>query len=177
VSSPSTSGPELVGPRLVGIAAVARNGVIGADGDIPWRIPADWRRFKALTTGHTLVMGRKTYDSIGRPLPGRTTVVVTRDRMWRGDGVLAAPSVDEALAQASARETETVWVAGGGEVYAATWDRLTRLELTEVALEPAGSVRLPDVDRAVWRETAREEHDAVDGRPAYAFVSYARRPG
>jgi dihydrofolate reductase len=164
-------------PELVGIAAVARNGVIGADGDIPWRIPADWRRFKALTTGHTLVMGRKTYDSIGRPLPGRTTVVVTRDRRWRGDGVLTAPSVDEALAQASARETETVWVAGGGEVYAATWDRLTRLELTEVALEPAGSVRLPAVDPAVWHETAREEHDAGDGRPAYAFVSYARRPG
>jgi dihydrofolate reductase len=165
------------GPELVGIAAVARNGVIGADGDIPWRIPADWRRFKALTTGHTLVMGRKTYDSIGRPLPGRTTVVVTRDRRWRGDGVLVAPSVEEALAQASARETETVWVAGGGEVYAATWDRLDRLELTEVALEPAGPVRLPDVDPAQWRETVREEHDGVDAGPAYAFVSYVRRRG
>jgi dihydrofolate reductase len=171
VGAPSVSSPE-----LVGIAAVARNGVIGADGDIPWRIAADWRRFKALTTGHTLVMGRKTYDSIGRPLPGRTTVVVTRDRRWRGDGVLTAPSVDEALALASAREPETVWVAGGGEVYAATWDRLDRLELTEVALDPAGSVRLPDVDPAHWRETAREEHDAAGDVPAYAFVSYLRRP-
>jgi dihydrofolate reductase len=163
------------GPELVGIAAVARNGVIGADGDIPWRIPADWRRFKALTTGHTLVMGRKTYDSIGRPLPGRTTVVVTRDRSWHAEGVLTAASVDEALEQAAAREAGTVWVAGGGEVYAATWDRLDRLELTEVALEPAGSVRLPPVDRARWRETAREEHDAAEASPAYAFVSYARR--
>jgi dihydrofolate reductase len=169
--------PEPVGPQLVAIAAVARNGVIGADGDIPWRIPADWRRFKALTTGSTLVMGRKTYDSIGRALPGRTTVVITRDRRWRGDGVLVAPSVEEALAQASARETETIWVAGGGEVYAATWDRLTRLELTEVALDPAGSVRLPDVDPAQWRESAREEHGEADGAPAYAFVSYVRRPG
>ena len=165
------------GPELVGIAAVARNGVIGADGDIPWRIPADWRRFKALTTGHTLVMGRRTYDSIGRALPGRTTLVVTRDRMWRGDGVIAAPSIEEAVAQASAREPETVWVAGGGEVYAATWDRLDRLELTEVALEPAGSVRLPTVDPEQWRESAREDHAAEGDVPAYAFVSYVRRAG
>jgi dihydrofolate reductase len=163
--------------ELVGIAAVARNGVIGADGDIPWRIPADWRRFKALTTGHTLVMGRKTYDSIGRPLPGRTTVVVTRDRSWRGDGVLTAPSVDEALALASAREPEVVWVAGGGEVYASTWDRLDRLEITTVDAEPAGSVLLPPIEEQDWRETSREEHDAIDGVPAYAFVSYARRSG
>jgi dihydrofolate reductase len=161
-------------PELVGIAAVARNGVIGSDGDIPWRIPADWRRFKALTLGHTLVMGRKTYDSIGRPLPGRTTVVVTRDRRWRGDGVLTARSVDEALALAAEHEPETVWVAGGGEVYAATWGRLDRLELTEVALEPPGSVLLPTVDGDRWRETAREEHGATDDSPAYAFVSYAR---
>src|SRR4051794_6560329 len=161
--------------ELVGIAAVARNGVIGADGDIPWRIPADWRRFKALTTGHVLVMGRKTYDSIGRPLPGRTTVVVTRDRRWRGDGVLAVPSVEEALALAAHGEPEVVWVAGGGEVYAATWDRLDRLELTEVDAEPPGSVRLPPVDPQVWRETAREEHEPAQGVPGYAFVSYLRR--
>ena len=166
-------------PELVGIAAVARNGVIGADGDIPWRIPADWRRFKALTTGHTLVMGRKTYDSIGRALPGRTTVVVTRDRMWRGDGVLTAPTLEWALQTAAEREAQheagTVWVAGGGEVYAAAWDRLERLELTEVDVEPAGGVRLPEVAAAEWRETAREEHPAADGVPAYAYVTYVRR--
>ena len=164
----------MTGPRLVGIAAVARNGVIGADGDIPWRIPADWRRFKQLTLGHTLVMGRKTYDSIGRPLPGRTTVVVTRDRRWRGDGVLAAPSLDEALALAAAREPDVVWVAGGGEVYAATWERLDRLEITTVDVAPEGSVLLPPIDERVWRETGREEHAAADGTPAYAFVSYVR---
>ena len=161
-------------PELVGIAAVARNGVIGADGDIPWRIPADWRRFKGLTLGHTLVMGRKTYDSIGRPLPGRTTVVVTRDRRWRGDGVLVAPTVDEALALALDQEPEVVWVAGGGEVYAATWDRLDRLEITTVDVEPEGSVLLPAVDERVWRETSREEHGAERDGPAFAFVSYAR---
>jgi dihydrofolate reductase len=163
--------------ELVGIAAVARNGVIGADGDIPWRVPADWRRFKALTTGHTLVMGRKTYDSIGRPLPGRTTIVVTRDRRWRGDGVLVAPTLDEALTLATDREPATVWVAGGGEVYAATWDRLDRLEITTVDVEPAGSVLLPAIDPEVWLETAREEHAADGDVPAYAFVSYARSPG
>lgn len=167
--------PYTIGPELVGIAAVARNGVIGADGDIPWRIPADWRRFKRLTLGHTLVMGRKTYDSIGRPLPGRTTVVVTRDRRWRGDGVVVAPTIAEALTLASDREAETVWVAGGGEVYAATWERLDRLELTEVALDPAGSVLMPQVSPDVWQETARKEHGEADGTPAYAFVSYARR--
>ena len=80
-------------PEIIGIAAVAANGVIGTGNDIPWRISADWQRFKALTMGHVLIMGRKTYDSIGRPLPGRTTFVITRDRMWRGKGVRAVPSV------------------------------------------------------------------------------------
>ena len=88
------------GAEIIAIAAVARNGVIGAENDIPWRIPEDWRRFKRLTMGHVLIMGRKTCDSIGRPLPGRTTFVVTRDRMWRGDGVRAVPVLDEAFAQA-----------------------------------------------------------------------------
>ncbi|MGH3338106.1 MAG: dihydrofolate reductase, partial [Propionibacteriaceae bacterium] len=87
-------------PEIIGIAAVAANGVIGAGNDIPWRIPADWQRFKALTLGHVLIMGRKTYDSIGRALPGRITFVITRDRMWRGDVVRAVPSVDEAFDQA-----------------------------------------------------------------------------
>ena len=162
-------------PEIVGIAAVARNGVIGADGDIPWRVPADWRRFKRLTTGHTLVMGRKTYDSIGRPLPGRTTVVVTRDRMWRGEGVLVAPTIEEALRVAGEREAGTVWVAGGGEIYTALWDRLDRLELTEVDVEPEGAVRLPAVDTEVWRESGREAYAADGGVPAFAFVTYVRR--
>ena len=85
---------------IVGIAAVARNGVIGDGQDIPWRIPQDWRRFRELTSGHVLIMGRKTYDSIGRPLPGRTTFVVTRDKTWRRDAVRAVPCLDEALALA-----------------------------------------------------------------------------
>ena len=153
----------------MGIAAVARNGVIGADGDIPWRIPEDWRRFKRLTMGQVLVMGRRTWASIGRPLPGRTTYVVTRDRMWRGEDVYAVPSVDEALAAALARAPDTVYVAGGGEIYRAAWDRLTGLEITEVDAEPVGDVTFPLITPGEWQETARQPF------PGFAFVTYARR--
>ena len=155
--------------EIIGIAAVARNGVIGADGDIPWRIPEDWRRFKRLTMGQVLVMGRKTWASIGRPLPGRTTYVVTRDKMWRGEDVYAVWSLDEALAQAAAREPEVIYVAGGGEVYRAAWDRLTGLEITEVDAEPAGDVVFPVIEAGEWQETGRDAHDG------FAFVTYVRR--
>jgi dihydrofolate reductase len=156
-------------PEIIGIAAVGANGVIGAGNDIPWRIPADWRRFKALTMGHVLIMGRKTYDSIGRALPGRTTFVITRDRMWRGEGVRAVPSVDEALDQALLLHPQTVFVAGGGEIYRAAWDRLTGLEITEVDQYPDGDVRFPEIHPDQWVETAREPHDG------YTFVSYRRQ--
>ena len=155
-------------PEVIGIAAVARNGVIGAGNDIPWRIPEDWARFKALTTGHVLIMGRKTYDSIGRPLPGRTTVVITRDPAWRADGVIVAADLDSAFAAASAVAPEKVFVAGGGQVYAAAWDRLDALEITEVDAAPDGDVRFPTIG-ADWAETAREQ------RPGFAFVTLRRR--
>jgi dihydrofolate reductase len=155
-------------PEIIGIAAVAANGVIGAGNDIPWRIRADWQRFKALTTGHVLIMGRKTYDSIGRALPGRITFVITRDRMWRGDGVRAVPSVDEAFDQALQLNPRTIFVAGGGEIYRAAWDRLTGLEITEVDQNPDGEVTFPEIDPAEWIETSRESHDG------YSFVSYRR---
>ena len=154
--------------EVVGIAAVGRNRVIGADQDIPWRIPEDWKRFKAMTMGQVVVMGRKTYASIGRSLPGRTTIVITRDRMWRGDGVRVAPSVPEAIAQAEALEPALIFVAGGGEIYRAAWDRLDRLEVTEVDQEPDGDVTFPEIDLQDWHEVSREPHDG------YAFVSYRR---
>jgi dihydrofolate reductase len=156
-------------PEIIGIAAVAANGVIGVDNDIPWRIPADWKRFKALTMGHVLIMGRKTYDSIGQALAGRTTFVITRDRMWRGDGVRAVPSVDEALDQAMLLDSQTIYVAGGGEIYRSAWDRLTRLEITEIEQNPDGEVTFPEIDPDEWIETAREPQDG------YSFVSYRRR--
>ena len=153
---------------IVGIAAVARNRVIGAGNDIPWRIPEDWDRFKRLTMGQVLIMGRKTYDSIGRPLPGRTTFVITRDNKWRADGVRAVPLLDEAFAQANDLGPEMIFVAGGGEIYRAAWERLTRLEITEVDQEPAGETTFPAIDSSEWRVTWREEHDG------YSFVSYRR---
>jgi dihydrofolate reductase len=155
--------------EIIGIAAVAANGVIGAGNDIPWRIPADWKRFKALTLGHVLIMGRKTYDSIGRALPGRTTFVITRDRMWGGDGVRAVPSVAEAFDQAMPLNPQTIFVAGGGEIYRAVWDRLTGLEITEVDQNPNGEVTFPEIAPDAWIETGREPHDG------YSFVSYRRR--
>jgi dihydrofolate reductase len=156
-------------PEIIGVAAVAANGVIGADNDMPWRIPADWKRFKALTMGHVLIMGRRTYDSIGRALPGRTTFVITRDRMWRGNGVRAVPSVSEALSQAMLLNPKIIFVAGGGEIYRAAWDELTGLEITEVDQHPRGEVTFPEIDRDKWVETNREPHDG------YSFVSYRRR--
>ena len=156
-------------PEITGIAAVASNGVIGARGDIPWRIPADWQRFKALTMGNVLIMGRKTYDSIGRPLPGRTTLVISRDRMWRSEGVRAVPTLDEAFEQALLLDPEIIFVAGGGEIYQAAWARLTRLEITEVDQNPDGEVRFPKIDPNEWIETGRKSYDG------YRFVSYSRR--
>ena len=153
---------------IVGIAAVARNGVIGSANDIPWRIPQDWQRFKRLTMGNVLIMGRKTYDSIGRALPGRTTFVITRDRMWRGDGVRVVPVLDEAIEQAALLMPETIFVAGGGEIYRAAWDRLTGLEITEVDQTPVGEVTFPDIDPHEWSQTSREDYDG------FSFVSYRR---
>ena len=156
-------------PEVIGIAAVARNGVIGAGNDIPWRIKEDWARFKAITMGHVLIMGRKTYDSIGRPLPGRTTIVVTRDPDWTADGVLVARSLDEAFEVAYALAPEKVFVAGGGQIYAAAWDRLDSLEITEVDIEPAGEVRFPTIGPD-WHETARDDRDG------FRFVTFRRNP-
>ena len=147
------------------MAAVADNGVIGADGGIPWHLPEDLRHFKAVTFGHTLVMGRRTFDSIGRPLPGRQTVVVTRQAAWAHEGVRTAGSLEAALAAVQGE----AHVVGGAEIYALTLPFADRLELTEVAGSPAGDVLFPVWDRSLWREAAREQHDG------FAFVTWVRR--
>lgn len=156
-------------PEIAAIAAVARNGVIGAGGDIPWRIREDWQRFRRLTTGNVLIMGRKTFESIGRALPGRTTVVISRNPEWRADGVDVVPGLPEALRTAAAHAPETIFVAGGGEIYRAAWDELSRLEITEVHATPEGNVTFPVISAGEWDETGRESHDG------YAFVTYRRR--
>jgi dihydrofolate reductase len=137
------------------IAAVARNGVIGNDGDIPWRVPAEQAFFKATTLGHTLVMGRATYESIGRPLPGRTTIVLTRDRQWRAEGVTTAGSIEEALERADGE----VYVAGGAGVYEAALPHADEQLISEIPLQPEGDTYYPDFDRSAWQEVGREEHE------------------
>ena len=154
-------------PTLTLVAAVADNGVIGNAGDIPWRIPADFAHFKALTLGHVLVMGRATYESIGRALPGRTTIVLTRDPGWRAEGVAVAGDLDEALALAETLPGE-VFVAGGAAVYAAALDRAHAQVLTEVHLSPEGDTRYPQFDPAQWTEVRREEH--LDADVPHEFV-------
>jgi dihydrofolate reductase len=140
------------------IAAVARNGVIGNDGGIPWHLSEDFAHFKATTLGHTLVMGRATYDSIGRPLPGRTTIVLTRDPDWRADGVLTARSLEEALAMAEGN----VYVAGGATVYAAALPYADEQVLSEVDLEPDGDTFYPALDAEEWPEVSRQHHEGFD---------------
>jgi dihydrofolate reductase len=149
------------GRRIVLVAAVADNGVIGNGPDIPWHVPGEQAGFKQLTMGHVLLMGRTTYETIGRPLPGRTTVVLTRDPEWRAEGVDVAHSLDEALTLAEYLEGD-VMVAGGAEVYAAALPVAHAQVLTEVHLRPEGDVRYPDFDRAEWNETRREQHFDAD---------------
>ncbi len=149
------------GKRVVLVAAVAENGVIGAGPDIPWRIPGEQAQFKELTLGHTLVMGRTTYESIGRPLPGRTTIVLTRDPAWRADGVVVAHDLDDALARADSLPGD-VMVAGGAQVYAAAMPLADEQVITQVHLDPEGDVLYPAFDPGEWTETRREPGEEYD---------------
>jgi dihydrofolate reductase len=153
---------------------VASNGIIGREGRMPWHLPADLKRFKALTMGHAIVMGRKTYDSIGRLLPGRRTIIVTRQHDYHVEGALVVHSLEQAIEQA--RDDEEVFVIGGGEIYAAALPLADRLHMTELALAPQGDARFPPFDRSAWRETSRESHRAEDGI-AFDFVVYDRALG
>lgn len=148
------------------VAAVGRNGVIGDGERMPWHLPDDLRHFKETTLGGVMVMGRGTWDSIGRALPGRTTIVLTRDPQWSAQGAVVARSMPEALLIAGDRE---VFVVGGGDVYAQTIDHARRLVITEVDQEPAGGVRFPAIDPERWQEVSREQRDG------FAFVTLERR--
>jgi dihydrofolate reductase len=147
--------------RIVMVAAVARNGVIGNGPDIPWRIPGEQAEFKKLTMGHVLLMGRTTYESIGRPLPGRTTIVLTRSPSWSAEGVLVAASLDDALAVAASLPGD-VMVVGGAQVYAAALPIATEQVISEVPLSPEGDVLYPAYDRDAWLEESREVFDGYE---------------
>jgi dihydrofolate reductase len=161
------------------IAAVAENGVIGRDGDLPWRLSSDLRRFKEITLGKPVVMGRKTWDSIGRPLPGRANIVVSRNADFVADGADVAADIDAALEIARRRAAETgadeIFVIGGAALYEAALGLAGRLYLTEVQAAVSGDTHFPDVDCALWREIARETRPAgeKDDHP-HAFVTLER---
>lgn len=162
------------------IAAVARNGIIGGDNRLLWRLSSDLKRFKALTMGKVLLMGRKTFESIGRPLPGRETIVVTRDRSFAVDGVHVSHSLDDAFEMAASLSAglgaDEIMVAGGGDIYAQCMDRADRLALTEVDMAPEGDARFPQINPAEWQEISRENHPAgPKDETAHAFVIYHRR--
>lgn len=150
------------------VAAVAANGVIGRDGDLPWRLPADLRFFKRVTMGHHLVMGRKTWASIGRPLPGRTMVVLTRDPGLEIPGVRVVHDLPEALAVARAAGDREAFVIGGADVFARALPLADRLYLTRVHADVEGDVCFPAFAEQAWVEVAREDH-AADEQHAFAF--------
>jgi dihydrofolate reductase len=166
--------------EIVLIVAVADNGVIGADGAIPWRLKTDLQRFKALTSGKSVVMGRKTFLSLRRPLPGRTNIVMTRDADFRAPGAVVTTSLDHALAVAKGdalrRFVTEIAVIGGAEIYAQWMGQADRLEVTEVHASPAGETRLAPIDKTVWEEAARAENPpGPDDSAAFSYVTYIRR--
>jgi dihydrofolate reductase len=158
-------------PRLSLIVARARNGVIGLKGAMPWHLPEDLAHFKRMTMGHPIVMGRRTWQSIGRPLPGRRNVVVTRNRRFAADGCDVADSLDAALTLCAG--ADEVFVIGGAELYALALPHAQRIIVTEIGADFDGDTFFPAPDPARWRETAREHHPAQGARPfSLDFVTY-----
>ena len=167
-------------PEVVFVVAVAENGVIGANGAIPWRLKADQQRLKTITMGKPIVMGRKTFVSLRRPLPGRTNIVVTRDPNYRAEGAVVTTSVDAAHAIATGdalrRFATEIAVIGGAEIYAQWMDRADRLEVTEVHARPECDTRFAAIDPAAWEEVARVRNPAgPDDSADYSYVTYRRR--
>ena len=157
-------------PSIALIVAVAENGVIGRAGQLPWHLPDDLKRFKALTMGKPMLMGRRTFESIGRPLPGRTSLVLTHAAHWAPPpGALAVHSIDEALAEVRQRDAQELAVIGGAEVFRLALPLARRIDLTEVHAKVEGDVYFPQLDPREWRETERVDHPA-DARHAYAMT-------
>ena len=159
------------------VAAVGANGVIGVDGGLPWRLPEDLAHFKQLTMGHPMIMGRATFDSIGRALPGRTTIVVTRNSAWSAEGVETASNLDAALERARELDDD-IFIVGGGQIYAESLERgiVDLLCITRVAASPEGDVRFPSIDWEVWQPVVRVPHatPAADETPTFEIVTYSR---
>lgn len=160
--------------EIVLVVAKSENNVIGVDGDLPWKISADLKHFKAVTMGHPIIMGRKTWDSIGRPLPGRRNIVITRRDDLVIDGVDVVKSIDEALQTCRAENAEKAMIVGGGQIYADIIDRADVIELTEIHAEIDGDTYFPEISADEWSETARESFPRDGDTPAYSFVTLKR---
>jgi dihydrofolate reductase len=161
-------------PELSVIAAVARNGTIGHDNALPWHLPEDLKRFKALTMGHHIIMGRKTYESLGRLLPGRTTVIVSRNQAYAVEGAKVVNSLEQAI-RACAGDEE-IFVIGGAELYRKALPVAGRLYLTEIDEDFDGDAQFPEYPRSAWREIARERHVSSGGLP-FSYVTYEADAG
>ncbi len=160
--------------KLYIIVAMAQNRTIGVNNTLPWRCPEDLKHFKTLTMGHHMIMGRKTFDSIGKPLPGRTTVVVTRDRNLQIEGCVMAHSLQDAI-RACAGDSET-FIVGGAEIYAQALPMADTLYITEIQQDVAGDAHFPEFDKRQWKETSREARSQETPQPLeYHFVTYQRQ--
>jgi dihydrofolate reductase len=164
---------------IIIVAAVAENGVIGRGNALPWRLKSDMAHFRALTMGKPVLLGRKTFQSIGKPLAGRTTIVISRAEDFSAPGIVVAPNFDVALATARGdalqRNAGAIVVAGGADIYAQALPLATRLVITEVHKRVDGDTRFPAIDAKIWRETARsEQKPGPQDDAAFAFVTYGR---
>jgi dihydrofolate reductase len=164
---------------IIIVAAVAENGVIGRGNALPWRLKSDMAHFRSLTMGKPVVLGRKTFQSIGKPLPGRTTIVISRDDNFSAPGIVVAASFETALATARGdalrRNAGAIVVAGGAEIYAQALPCATRLVITEVHKRADGDTRFPAIDSKIWRETTRSQHKpGAQDDAAFAVVTYER---
>lgn len=158
--------------RIVLVAAVAANGIIGANGKLPWHLPEDLQHFKRLTLGHPVIMGRKTWESLKGPLPGRENIVVTRRAGYEASGAAVASSLDAALALCA--DEKVAFVIGGTQLFRESLPVAAGLVMTEIQQDFPGDARFPDYDRSRWRETQREAHAAADGT-RFDFVMYEKR--
>jgi dihydrofolate reductase len=156
------------------IVAMAQNRTIGVNNTLPWRCPEDLKHFKALTMGHHMIMGRKTFDSIGKPLPGRTTVIVTRNAGLQVAGCLVAHSLNDAIT--ACKDDDEIFIVGGAELYAQALPLVDTLYITEIQQEVDGDAHFPEFDRSAWLEIAREVRSQTEPQPLhYHFVTYRRR--
>ena len=164
--------------RILIVVAVAENGVIGADGDMPWRLSSDLKRFKEITLGKPMIMGRKTFDSIGKALPGRTTIVITRDATWQSEGVVLVSSLEKALELAAQCPggDEAISIVGGGQIYALAMEHADELHVTHVDAAPEGDTVFPEIDPKIWNvdsslDVPAGEKDSASTR----YVVYSRK--